>query len=96
MEYNGITLDLLKTNRVNRESVYDDQGSYLYTVWEIDCNFVINPRTFTSYKGNPPAFTPGELASDTDEAIRAQLLQPRKLLVWTVPVDFTTQFAESG
>lgn len=82
LTYDGISLEILKTNRVEREAIFDDQGSYLHTVWTIDVNAVINPHA-TSYAANGVA-TPGQFPDVTDRAIRFALLQPRKSLVWTV------------
>ena len=79
--YNGVSLQLVKTNSVVREPrLSDDRVEYMWTDFTIDVNCIYNPEA-TSYAiggSGVPVATPGWLPEVTDVAIRHFLLQPRR------------------
>lgn len=83
--YNGIVMQLARTNDLAFDAVYSDDGmDYLYTQVRIDIAATINPgaTAYTKQAGVPTA-TPGALPTTTIEAIRHALLQPRQQLLVT-------------
>lgn len=83
VEYNGIRLDLVKTNYLDREPVLSSDGTtFLYLKWTHDFVAMYNPQA-TSYNsfGDRAA---GEMPRVTDKAIRQKLAQPRGKYVWVL------------
>lgn len=83
--YNSIVMKMVRTNNIQFDSVFSDDGvDYLYTHYIIDINAIVNPTTM-AYTGGPgdgdPVDTPGTFPATTVKAIRHALLQPRKKLV---------------
>lgn len=94
IQYNGVTLEVVRTNLVQRQVVMsDDNTTYLWDKWTVDVYCVYNPRT-TSYEtsndpgfgtsrdaaGSPPQFILGNVPGMTDAALRHLLSQPQKTL----------------
>jgi len=83
ISYNGIELQIVKTNVVERVPVRseDRAGDYLFTKWTIDVIAQINPGA-TSYimSNGVPEEDPDNSPGTTDNAIRQFLAQDRKVL----------------
>jgi hypothetical protein len=84
--YNGITLELVKTNLISRSPIFSPDGvDYLYTHWDIDINCVYNPGA-TSYNSDGSSSNT-LLPAPTDVNIRHALSLPRQALLITVGSD---------
>jgi hypothetical protein len=80
LTYNGVTLQLVKTNMVERiVNMSDDKTEYKWTDFIIDVNCIYNPAA-TSYTSLGQS--PGNLPMTTDAAIRSTLMQPRAPLLF--------------
>lgn len=81
--YNGISLDIVRTNLFEMEAVYDSSGTdFIGIKFLLDVMFVLAPGA-TSYDETPAAGA-GVLAARTVKNIRQRLLTPRQTLVYTV------------
>jgi hypothetical protein len=81
LSYNGISLQLIKTNSVTRiPRLSDDHTEYMWTDFIIDVRFIYNPAA-TSYNAFGIA-VPGMLPPTTDSGIRSLLLQKRAALLY--------------
>lgn len=78
--YNGVNLEIVRTNTIRRVPVFTDDGvDYLYTHWVIDVDAVFNPQaTSINALGLP---VKGFLPAATDVNIRQLLTAPRKQLI---------------
>jgi hypothetical protein len=95
LTYDGITLDLIRTDGILRENVYDSAGiDVIYVRWLFDVVAVWNPDV-VSYKpgGSMSATAPKGVKTPTEEAasvidsdrvLRWRLMQPRKKLLFQV------------
>ena len=84
LDYGPISLDVIKTNTIDRTPVMTDDGAdLLYEKWEIEVEGIYNPET-VSYAGSPPVAGCGNFPAETDAAIHWTLMQPRQVLVYTV------------
>ncbi len=85
--YNGIELQGIRTNLFEAEPCYsEDMTEYLYTKFTLDVTAILNP-SMTSYTQDANGVltaAPGVLAAATHKAIRLQLLQPRKPLIFRI------------
>ncbi len=85
LSYNGIQLNLLKTNSVERTvRLSEDNTEYVHTEWTISVTAVYSPAAgaTTYFQGNPPVYERGHLPSETDSVIRHWLMQPRRPLLY--------------
>jgi hypothetical protein len=81
LTYNGVTLQLVKTNVIQKTPRYsDDKTEYMWTDFIIDIVCIYNPAA-TSYSATG-TFAPGNLPMTTDAGIRAALAQPRRPLLF--------------
>lgn len=86
ISYNGITLEVVKTNNYEQAAVYSPDGTdYLYTRHTLDVQCVFNPYA-TAYNNEGNA-TPGTYPALTARNIRQYLLEPRKTLKVSVASD---------
>lgn len=80
--YNGIDLEVVKTNTIRRLPVYTDDGvDYKYTHWLIDVDCVFNPQATSVNANGQSQHRPGLLPAVTDVNIRQRLTAPRQLLI---------------
>lgn len=86
LQYNELTLDVVRTLNYHREPVYDQVGNYCWTkhVGSFQCWYNPSATTYRLVAGAPPANNPPQPAPTTDVAIRHKLMQPRRQFVWEV------------
>src|SRR5262245_19361950 len=82
LEYNSVPLEMISGAQHLRENVFDGANNYLFTRHRIRAMTIYNPQV-TSYSipGETPVAVPGQLAPQTDAAIRHALSQPRRQLI---------------
>lgn len=81
LTYNGISLQLIKTNSIQKTPKYsDDKTEYMWTDFIIDLVCIYNPAA-TSYN-SIGTYQPGNLPMTTDAGIRSALCQPRRPLLF--------------
>ncbi len=81
LTYNDITLDLIKTNSVDRSVKLSDDGTeYVHTEWTISINAVYSPSILATGYSAGPTRGPDNLPMITDQVIRHYLMQPRRSL----------------
>lgn len=95
LQYGQVTLDLIGTGDLVRQPVYDDSGNYRYTLWTIPVLGWFNPAT-NAYAlpgggqaggafGDPiSAAGQNQLPAITDVALRRYLMEPRRVLTYSV------------
>lgn len=87
LSYNGLALNILQTNSIQREPILDPSDStYLYTRWRGDFICTYSPGAINyQANANPPVANGqgpnGTLPAVTDASIRAWLERPRGLLI---------------
>jgi hypothetical protein len=91
--YNGVRLELVRTNNYSRRAVYTaDEKQEECIEHTLDVSAVWNPlvNSYSVSGGGAPIATPGLKPARTDVAVRAALLQPRATLLFENGFDFTT------
>lgn len=80
-----IELEIIYTNSVNEEPIFDDRGNYIFTKVTLDVSCVYNPAA-TSYRRNGlvTISQKGQMAPTTEEAIRHYLMLPQGQLTYQV------------
>src|SRR5215831_6706001 len=82
IEYGGIVLDVVQTQRFHRSSVRDDVNNYMMTRHEVEaiCNYQPALVSYANPLAEVPQITPGKLPGETDLATLSRLLKPRQKL----------------
>ena len=87
LTYNNITIGLTRTLGIMHEPIRGDDETYLFTRVTIDVEGIVNGPPNPSQNGSDLGSIDGTIGnpiSDTMRAIRHQLLQERRLLVYNV------------
>ncbi len=99
LQYGVVNLDLVGSGEITRTPVYDDSDNYRYTLWTLPILGIYNPAAnafsfpLDGGFGDPvpvgPAFN--QSPARTEEALRRYLMEPRRVLTYSVGPDIVLQ-----